>query len=443
MAAIADYCSSKLRNAAGRYREAKRSLHAPASAQSRHGLDWMNFFIADVQTGFGSFVAFYLAQLGWSPAHIGLALSVGGVAGMLSQVPGGALADAVTWKRGLAAAGIVMTGAAALILAFARDMASVFIAQALQGATAGIITPAIGAISLGLVGRSAMSVRTGRNYRYAALGHALTGALMGVAGAYIAKDAIFVAAAALCIPALIALSFIRSDEIDYARARNAKSVKQTDGKQPHAKQARNKQAVTATSILALAKNRELILFTAAIVLFQLADASMLPMMGENLATTRGNHAAIWMSGLIVVPQIVVAVLAPWVGFHSEKRGRRPLLLVGFALEPVRGLLLAATAIYPALVCAQVLSGATGAIIGVLSVIVVADLTAGTGRFNLAIGVLGALSGIAASISTTVTGYLFQSLGPHLGYVTLAAVAVLATAILWMFLTETKPERYED
>jgi hypothetical protein len=77
MAAIADYCSSKLRNAAGRYREAKRSLHAPASAQSRHGLDWMNFFIADVQTGFGSFVAFYLAQLGWSPAHIGLALSVG------------------------------------------------------------------------------------------------------------------------------------------------------------------------------------------------------------------------------------------------------------------------------------------------------------------------------------------------------------------------------
>ncbi len=98
-AAIADYCSTKLRNAAGRYREAKWSLHAPASAQSRRGLDWMNFFIADVQTGFGSFVAFYLAQLGWSPTHIGLALSVGGVAGMLSQVPGGAPADAVTWKR--------------------------------------------------------------------------------------------------------------------------------------------------------------------------------------------------------------------------------------------------------------------------------------------------------------------------------------------------------
>ena len=201
--------------------------------------------------------------------------------------------------------------------------------------------------------------------------------------------------------------------------------------------------MTATSILALAKNRELVLFTTAIVLFQLADTSMLPMMGANLAMTRGDHAAIWMSGLIVVPQVVVAILAPWVGFHSEKRGRRPLLLIGFALEPVRGLLLATTAAYPALVLAQVLSGVTGAVIGVLTVIVVADLTAGTGRFNLAIGVLGALSGVAAAISTTVTGYLFQSLGPHLGYAPLAAVAALATAILWTFLTETKPKKYED
>jgi MFS family permease len=302
-------------------------------------------------------VAFYLAQFGWSPAHIGLALSVGGVAGMISQIPGGALADAVTWKRGLAAAGIIMTGVAALILAFAPDMVSVFIAQVLQGATAGIITPAIGAISLGLVGRSAMSVRTGRNFRYSAFGHALTGALMGVVGAYIAKGAIFIAAAALCIPALIALSFVRSDEIDYARARNAKIEKQSDPKGSGGKQAGGKPVVTATSIFALAKNPALVLFTAATVLFQLADTSMLPMMGENLATTRGSHAAIWMSGLIVVPQVAVAILAPWAGFHSEKRGRRPLLLIGFALEPVRGLLLAATAAYPALVLAQVLSGA--------------------------------------------------------------------------------------
>jgi MFS family permease len=459
MDGILVHYSSKVRAVAGRYREARRGLHAPASARSRRGLDWMNFFIADVQTGFGSFVAFYLAQVGWSPTHIGLALSVGGVAGMLSQIPGGALADAVTWKRGLAGVGIVGTAAAALLLAVSTEAAAVFGAQILQGITAGIITPTIGAISLGLVGRGAMAVRTGRNLRYAAVGHALTGALMGVAGAYIGKSAIFVAAAALCVPALIALGFIRGDEIDYARARNAKNLedknlkdksvegkrdqKQTKVKQSTLKAGGGKPTVSATSVLALAKNPALVLFTGATILFQLADASVLPMMGENLATTRGDHAALWMSGLVVVPQVVVAILAPWVGFHSEKRGRRPLLLAGFALEPLRALLLAATAAYSALVVAQVLSGVTGAIIGVLTVIVVADLTAGTGRFNLAIGVLGALGGVAASVSTTVSGYVFQALGPHLGYVALAVVAALAMAMLWTFLAETKPEKYED
>lgn len=442
MNAIVSYCSSKLRAAAGHYREARRGLHAPASARSRRGLDWMNFFIADVQTGAGSFVAFYLAQMGWSPTHIGIALSVGGVAGMLSQIPGGALADAVTWKRGLAAGGIVATAAAALLLAVSTGMVSVFASQILQGAAAGIITPVIGAISLGLVGRSAMAVRTGRNLRYAAVGHALTGVLMGVAGAYIAKSAIFVAAAALCIPALIALGFIRSDEIDYARARNAKAAEPSPTKETVGNAARGKP-MTATSIFALAKSPALVLFMGATVLFQLADASVLPMIGENLATSRGDHAALWMSGLVVVPQVIVAALAPWVGFHSEKRGRRPLLLIGFALEPVRALLLAATTAYPALVAAQVLSGLTGATIGVLTVIVVADLTAGTGRFNLAIGVLGALGGVAASISTTVSGYIFQLLGPHLGYVPLAAVAALATVMVWVFLAESKPEKYEN
>jgi MFS family permease len=433
MPLIADRHRARLHAAAGRYRHARRSLHTLVSVQSRRGLDWMNFFIADVQTGFGTFVAFYLAQLGWSQGSIGVALAAGGLAGMVSQIPGGAFADAITWKRGLAALGIVMTAAAALIVAFAHGFVPVLFAQILQGATAGVLTPAIGAISLGLVGRSAIAIRTGRNYRYAAAGHALTAALMGAIGAYVAKSAIFVAAAALCIPALIALSFIRSDEIDYARARNAKTIKHDHGH----------HVADASHVFDLCRNRKLALFIAATVLFQLADASMLPLISENLAVSLGAHAALWVSGLIIVPQVIVAILAPWVGFHSEQRGRRPLLLIGFGLEPVRALVLAVTAAYPALLATQVLSGLTGATIGVLTTVVVTDLTAGTGRFNLAMGVLGTLSGIAAAISTGVTGYIFQALGPRLGYLPLAVVAAAATALLWVFLAETKPHKYED
>lgn len=194
---VTDRKTSRLRRSVARYRDARKALHTPASPQSRYGLDWMNFFLADVQTGFGTFVAFYLARLGWSQHSVGLALTVGGLAGVISQIPGGALADAVLWKRGLIAIGIVMIGMAALTLALLPSHLLVMLASLLQGATGGIVTPAIGAISLGLVGRSAMSVRTGRNFRYSAAGHALTAALMGFVGVY-QMGLIFGAAAFLC-----------------------------------------------------------------------------------------------------------------------------------------------------------------------------------------------------------------------------------------------------
>ncbi len=418
---------TRLHHVVARYRDARQTLHTPASPQSRYGLDWMNFFLADVQTGFGTFVAFYLAHLGWSERSVGLALTLGGIAGVVSQVPGGALADAVPWKRGLIAIGILMIGGAALILALAPTYSMVLFASLLQGSTAGIITPAIGAISLGLVGRRAMSLRTGRNYRYAAGGHAATAAVMGLVGAYIAMSAIFLAAASLCIPALIALGVIRADEIDYARARNA---------------AVGARAHEVGRVVDLLKNHRLVLFTAALMLFQLADASMLPLIGENLATTIPTQAPLWLSGLIIVPQIVVAMFAPWVGYHSEQRGRRPLLLIGFAAEPIRAALLAFTNAYAFLVVAQLLSGITGAVIGVLTTLVIADLTAGTGRFNLAQGAVGAAIGIAASLSTLITGFLFQGIGPGGGFIVIAAVAGAATALIWIFVSETKPEKYE-
>jgi MFS family permease len=173
----------------GRYHEARKSLRGSISQQSRQGLDWMNFFLADVQTAFGAFVAFYLADLGWSKGQVGLALTVGTLSGVISQIPGGALADAVRWKRGLAAIGIGMICVSALILALMPSFALVFFAEILHGLTAGIVTPAIAAISLGLVGRRAMSLRTGRNYRFDAAGNALTAGLMGLAGQYFAKSA--------------------------------------------------------------------------------------------------------------------------------------------------------------------------------------------------------------------------------------------------------------
>jgi len=419
---------SRVRRAFARYRHARRTLRTPASRQSRHGLDWTNFFIADLQTGFGTFVAFYLASLGWSQANVGFALGLSGFAGVFGQIPGGALADSVRWKRALVAIGVSMICAAALILALWPTPVLVFAAEILHGLSSGVILPTIAAISLGLVGRRAMSLRTGRNFRFSAAGTALTAITLGAIGSLISARAIFLVAAAICAPALIALSRIRSEEIDYRRARNA---------------AGGQEGGQFARMIDLAKNRHLLLFAACIVLFQFANASILPLVSESLAARATTMGAAMTSSLIVGPQIIVAFLAPWVGYCSETWGRRPLLVVGIGLEAVRATLFSFVTDFPAMIAIQLLDGVSGAIINVLTVLIIADLTAGTGRFNLAQGVVGAMTGIAASTSIALTGLIFDAFGRGIGFLIIGGVAAVATAIVWMLLPETKPEQYQD
>jgi MFS family permease len=334
----------------------------------------------------------------------------------------------VPWKRGLAAIGIITIAVSALILAFAPTFALVFIAEILHGITGGIVTPAIAAISLGLVGRGAMSARTGRNNAFDAAGNALTAGAMGAAGQYIAKSAIFLGAAALCVPALIALSFIRSDEIDYARARNAGI---------------GHGATNFQRIFDLSKNLSLYIFAGCIFLFQLSDASMLPLVSEDLALDKNRSGSLLIAGLIVTPQIIAAILSPWVGYYSEKVGRKPLLLIGFGIEALRALLFAVNTSYPVLVIGQCLGGISAAAVTVLTVLMVADMTTGTGRFNLIQGFIGTVIAIAAAISTGASGFVFEKLGHLYGFLILGAIAVAATMLLWTALTETKPGKYLD
>ena len=75
------------------------------AARGLPGLDWLNFFVANFQTGFGPFISVYLTSVGWTQGAIGAALSTGTIASMASQVPAGALVDAVR-SHPLAAHGI-------------------------------------------------------------------------------------------------------------------------------------------------------------------------------------------------------------------------------------------------------------------------------------------------------------------------------------------------
>ena len=167
------------------------------------------------------------------------------------------------------------------------------------------------------------------------------------------------------------------------------------------------------------------------------------MISENLAQNKNQPTSALVAGLIIVPQIVAALLSPWVGYHSEKFGRKSLLLAGFVIEVVRGLLFAMSSGYWVLIVGQLLNGISAATVTVLTVLVIMDLTTGTGRFNLVQGFLGTIIAIAASISTGTTGFIFEQVGHLTGFVILAAAAAAATGLLWIAMPETKPGNYLD
>jgi predicted MFS family arabinose efflux permease len=397
-----------------------------ASARTLRGLDWLNFFLADVQTGVGPFLAIYLAGYKWNEERVGLALTVGGIAGILMQTPAGALVDRLRSKRALIAAGIVALAVGALLIAFLPTFWSVMSAQVLIGGTSSVFGPAICAVSLGIVGHHLFDRRQGRNQTFNSAGNVFAAVSMGLLGYFISNRSIFFFVCVFALPTLLTLRIIRPDEIDYGRARGAKDGGE-DGKPADA--------------LALLKDRPLLIFLACAVLFHFANAAMLPLLGEMLAKGKGRSSMLFMSACVVTTQFVITLLASWSGRKAGSWGRKPLLLVAFGVLPVRAVLYTLTRHTVALVAIQILDGVGAGIFGVVSVLVIADLTQGSGRFNLTLGAISTAVGIGASLSQVIAGSIVHRFGYNAGFLFLAAVAAVALGILYVFMPETRDQRF--
>jgi MFS family permease len=380
-----------------------------------------------VLTGFGPFVAVYLTSERWTQLDIGLVLTTGSLVALAGQMPGGALVDAARSERFVAGLGITAIGVSALALALWSIFPVVEAAAVLQAAAACLLGPAIAAISLGLVGHAGMGERVGRNARFASLGTGAAAIAMGAIGYFISPRAVLFVTAAFVLPALLALSFIREKEIDPARAHGGIGA---EGAGPHPHR-------PAVSLVGLVRRRELVIFAACAMLFQLANAAMLPLMASGVTTRASEWATVVVAACIVVPQVVVAVMAPWVGRSAQRWGRRPLLLVGFAMVPLRAILFAVVTDPYWLVAVQLLDGITASVLGVMVPLVVADVTRGTGRFNLSLGIVGTAMGIGASLSTTLAGYVSDHLGSPVAFLGLAAIAAAGLALVWALMPETR------
>jgi len=397
----------------------------PSKKRSIHALEATNFFLADVQTGLGPFLAAYLAGAGWEPGRVGMALTISGIITVVLQAPAGAIVDQLRSKRLILFLASAVLAVGAVLLSITAAPWAVYTSQVLIGGAGPFLGPTLAAVTMGIVGVTFFDHQFGKNQSFNSAGNvACALAIVGMSH-WFGNRAIFITAAVLTIPTVLAIRAIKSKHIDYDLARGG--AIQVDGQEVAAR-----ASVTKT----LLGDRTLLVFLACAFLFHFANAAMLPQLGEMLSHGSRASAAPFMSACIIVTQVVIMCFAPAIGRFANLHGRKPLLMVGFGVLPIRALLYTLTHNTESLIAIQLLDGVANAIFGVVSILVVADRTRATGRFNLVQGSLATAVGLGAALSTTFGGKLIQHFSYRISFLSLGAIAALAFVLLWIAIPET-------
>jgi len=394
------------------------------AAANRAPLDWLNFLLGNVKDGLGPFLAIFLmSSQHWDAGSIGIVLTIAGVTTAVARAPFGALVDAVRWKRTLIAVGVLAVAIAAVAMALIPTFWPVAIAQVFTGAADAIFPSAVAGISLGIVGRKMFTHRVGRNEAYNHAGNVVSAIAAGVAGYVIDPSAVLWIIAGLALACFFAAYAVNANAIDHDVARGADVG--DDGK------------TETNGLQVLLENRTLLLFTTAITLFHFANAAMLPLAGEKLSQGNKQTSTLFMASCIITAQIVMIPMAMLVGRKADDWGRKPIFLAGFAVLPIRGILFTLTQDPYLLIAVQMLDGVGAGIFGALFFIVVADLTKGTGRYNLALGASGACWGLGAALSNGVAGFIVNAFGFSAAFLCQSACALAAVFLFWLGVPETR------
>ena len=399
----------------------------------------LNFCIADVQNGMGPYVALFLQSwAGWGPAQIGTALAAGNLAQVVAQTPAGALIDKLRQKRALLVVGIIIIACACLATVWITSLPVVTAAQALIGVAGAIFPPCLAAIALGLVGRKRMDRQMGTNQAFNAGGNMFAALALGAIGYYLGMKWMFYLVGVLCVAALVCVSRIKSDDIDYDLARGADCEPDQQKKEEANNSVWDGIKGLLKGFAELFKQRTVLVFMISAVIFHFANAAMVPLVTQMLAKGVGAQEAIlYTSGYMLASQLVFLVVAAVSGRLASSLGRKPLFLFAFAALAIRGVLYTLSDKPAALIAVQCMDGLGAGIFGVVSVLIVADLTKGTGRFNAAQGAIATAQGCGAFLSNYVGGVTAKHMGNDFTFYMLGGIAAVGFVFFLLLMPETK------
>ncbi|WP_246725210.1 MFS transporter [Beijerinckia sp. L45] len=403
---------------------------APPASRTLHGLDALNFFLADVRDGLGPYLAIYLIAVrgptqGWNEATTGLVMTIAGIVGLIAQTPAGALIDGTRHKRAIVIAGAVAVTLSCLSLPWLSNFYAVAATQSIAGIAGAVFPPALAAITLGVVGPKLFAKRIGRNEAFNHGGNALSAAVAGSTAYFFGPIVVFWLMAVLAAFSIGAMLMIPAAAIDDEMASGLEASKDDHGDQP-------------SGLTALLQNKYLMLFALLAAIFHLSNAAMLTSVGQLLTKLSGkDNATSLIAVCIVAAQCVMVPMAIMVGRKADVWGRKPIFLVAFGTLALRGVL------YPFsnnpfyLVAVQCLDGIGAGIYGALFPIVVSDLTRGTGRFNVSQGAVATTQGLGAALSATLAGLIIVSAGYAKAFIVLAGIAAVGFVIFLVAMPETR------
>ena len=389
-------------------------------------LDALNFLLADVRGALGPYLnVFLVTQRHWSQTEIGWVTTISGLLGLVAQTPAGALIDSTRRKRGAVVLALAMLAAGALTIYVAPLFWPVLLANTLVAIVGDVFGPAISAVTLGLYARQHLARRMGRNAAFDHAGNVAIAVAAGAVGYLFSQSAVFLMVPVFAVLAAVSMLSIPSAAIDQDRARGL-----GDGEaQPEAGQA-------PSGIRMLLRSRPLVVFALCAMLFHFANAPLLPLVGQKLAQSYPDWATAMMSSCIVAAQLIMLPVALAVGRTADRFGRKPILLLGFAVLPIRAVLYTLSDSAPWLIGVQVLDGVGAGIFGAITPLVIADLMRGTGRYNLAQGAVATVQGIGASLSGLAAGIIVDHFGYAAAFLSSGAAACIALAALFLAMPET-------
>ena len=398
------------------------------SQRAERLLDLLNILLSDVRYGLGAYLGVYLlSEHGWSEAAIGVAITIGGLAGLASATPMGALVDRVSDKRWLIAGAALVVTASCLLIPIVPTFWPV-VAAGVVGSVAGtVFAPSILSMSLGMVGHGRFPARAGRNEAMFHAGNAACNALVLAAAFVWGSAVVFWVLAGTALGSVFAALAIPREAVDPELARDAPATLRRSG---------SKWPV-------LLANPPLLIFAACGALFHLANGAMLGLVGQKLAHVAPGYGIALTAACAIMAQSVMVPVALYAGSRTNTIGRKPLLVAAFVALAMRGLFCALSDQPASYVLVQILDGIGAGLTGALIPVVIADLTRGSGHFGLAQAGIGTLQGVGGALSSTLAGLIVSNAGYGPAFLTLTVIAGAGLLVFMAVMPETahfEPDR---